>query len=41
MNIIGIDLGTSLAKIVECDEQGNIINKMLSGEKEVKKECCT
>jgi type II pantothenate kinase len=33
MNIIGMDLGTSLVKIVECDEKGNIINKMMIGEK--------
>jgi len=37
MSIVGIDLGTSLAKIVECDEQGNLINKMIVGEKSCKK----
>ena len=37
MNIIGMDLGTSLAKVIECDEQGNLINKMLLGEKDAKK----
>ena len=37
MNIIGIDLGTSLSKIIECDEKLNIVNKMISYEKEIEK----
>ena len=36
MNIIGMDLGTSLAKLIECDEQGKLINKILLGEKNPK-----
>jgi len=37
MNIIGMDLGTSLAKIIECDKFGNIVNKMLFPEKSATK----
>lgn len=37
MNIIGIDLGTSLAKIIECDKELNIINKMISLDKDLEK----
>jgi len=37
MYIIGIDLGTSLSKAIECDKELNIINKMISTEKDVKK----
>lgn len=33
MNIIGIDLGTSATKIVECDSNLNLINKMILSEK--------
>ena len=37
MNIIGIDFGSTLAKIIECDEKGELINKMLLKEKDFKK----
>lgn len=33
MNIIGVDLGTSATKIVECDNNGNLVNKMVLEEK--------
>ena len=37
MNTISIDMGTTLTKIIECDEKLNIKNKMILKEKELNK----
>jgi len=37
MNIIGVDLGTSATKIVQCDENGDLINTMFLTEKSFSK----
>lgn len=35
MNLIGVDIGTSIMKIIEADSNGNIINKEITEEKNV------
>jgi len=35
MNIIGIDLGSSIIKIIETDEKGEVLNKLIIEEKNI------
>lgn len=35
MNVIGIDLGSSIIKIIETDEKGEILNKLITDKKDV------